>query len=69
MSDAANKLLDEALELPADERRELAKRLLDSVRDRNSQERGDRWSKLWPAAGCVRLGGNALEDTGALYDG
>jgi len=69
MSDAAKKLLDDALGLPADERRRLARQLLDSVRIRNAQERKSRWARLWTAAGGVRLGGNALEDTEALYDG
>lgn len=27
------------------------------------------WEKLWQASGTVSLGGNAVEDTNAIYDG
>ena len=69
MSDAAKKLLDEALSLSADERRELALRLLGSVRGSDAGAREARWARLWTAEGCVHLGGNAVDDTEALYDG
>ncbi len=69
MSDAAKKLLDEALSLPADERRELALRLLGSVRVGSADARKARWARVWTAEGCVHLGGNAIDDTEALYDG
>lgn len=69
MSDAAKKLLDEALNLTPYERRELAIRLLSSVRDMDDDSRKARWANLWAAQGCVQLGGNAVEDTEALYDG
>jgi hypothetical protein len=69
MSDAAKKLLDEALGLPPDERRELAKQLMSSVRNREANVRNARWAAIWAASGCVHLGGNAVEDTEALYDG
>jgi hypothetical protein len=69
MSDAAKKLLDEALGLPPEDRRELAVRLMDSVRDHSEHTREARWQRLRSAAGCVHLGGHALNDTEALYDG
>jgi hypothetical protein len=28
-----------------------------------------RWATLWTTEGCVHLGGNAVDDTEALYDG
>lgn len=69
MSDAAKKLLDEALGLPPEERRELAMQLMSSVRNQSASTRNARWASLWSAAGCVHLGGDAVKDTEALYDG
>lgn len=69
MSDAAKKLLDEAMSLPTEERRELGLRLLLSVHDQTDDARRARWARLRAAEGCVHLGGDAVEDTEALYDG
>jgi hypothetical protein len=71
MTQAAEKLLTEALRLSPTERVELAHRLLKSAADSPS---GDvrlgraRWETLGAARGIVHLGGDAVADCERLYD-
>jgi hypothetical protein len=75
MGDAAEKLYDEAIKLPASERRTFALRVLATVvddgRDAAQPERAPTasWETIESLRGVVHLGGNALEDCERLYDG
>jgi len=68
MSDAFEKVLEFAMRLSVDDRRELARRLLDSLPSPDPAARRARWERLWAAEGCVQLGGDAVADTDALDD-
>lgn len=66
MGDAAEKLYEDLIRLPVEERRALALRVLATTSD---AARTASWETLDELRGVVRLGGNALEDCERLYDG
>ncbi|HRI66031.1 MAG TPA: hypothetical protein PK156_17405 [Polyangium sp.] len=67
MGDAAEKLYEDAIKLPLEERRKFALRLLASTSDVSAPTSS--WETLDSLRGIVRLGGNAVEDCERLYDG
>jgi len=72
MGDAAEKLYDEAIKLPPQERHKLALRVLASVAkegvplDRPTGAAS--WETIESLRGVVHLGGNAVDDCDRLYD-
>jgi hypothetical protein len=75
MGDPAEKVYDDAMKLPASERRTIALRLLASVPgpEKEAPQPAHRptasWATIESLRGVVHFGGNALEDCDRLYDG
>ena len=71
MTNAAERILQEALQLDEDERVAVARRLLESLGRPSTAtvEAKASWQSLREAVGAVKLGGDAIEDTEQLYDG
>lgn len=71
MTNAAERILQEALRLDEEERVTVARKLLESLgrSTPTSAETKASWRSLREAAGAVALGGDAIEDTERLYDG
>lgn len=67
MGDAAEKLYEDAIKLPPEERRKFALRLLASSAEGTAPTTS--WETLDSLRGVVHLGGNAVEDCERLYDG
>lgn len=66
MGNAAEKLYEDLIRLPVEERRALALRVLATTSDSAPTTS---WETLDELRGVVRLGGNALDDCERLYDG
>ena len=67
MGDAAEKLYEDAIKLPPEERRLFALRLLASTPETSAPTTS--WETIDALRGVVHFGGNAVEDCERLYDG